>query len=238
MYSSNLASIVFFYHYHPKSNKRLEVFHKYLKPTLRKLCKDDQDNWDQYISQLLASNHVTPHLATAETHFFLIYGRDPNLPLHQLVEPIQSFLSNPESGQLNMEMHHLALAKTKITLDENRFKNALKRWIAFHLVFKLPKESTSKKQPGKWDMAWRAGYRVVHIKCDRHYLHMENQATGKTQACNVKDMVHEPLVELWNIDTHFGRAGKFINHPVVQTNSYICLIIRKHQHTKYSWNYK
>ena len=28
------------------------------------------------------SYRVTPNLATAETPFFLIYGRDPNLPLH------------------------------------------------------------------------------------------------------------------------------------------------------------
>ena len=28
------------------------------------------------------------------------------------------------------------------------------------------------------------------------------------------DVVLEPPVELWNIDTQFGRAGKFINHPV------------------------
>ena len=25
--------------YHPQSNGKLEVFHKYLKPTLKKLCK-------------------------------------------------------------------------------------------------------------------------------------------------------------------------------------------------------
>ena len=46
-----------------------------------------------------------------------------------------------------------------------------------------------------------------------HYLHIGNQATGKTRACKIKDVVHEPPVELWNIDTMFGRPGKFINHP-------------------------
>ena len=75
--------------YHPKSNGKLEVFHKYLKPTLKKLCKKDLSNWDKYINQVLASYRVTPNLATAETPFFLVYGRDPNLPLHQLLEPMQ-----------------------------------------------------------------------------------------------------------------------------------------------------
>ena len=50
------------------------------------------------------------------------------------------------------------------------------------------------------------------MKYDVQYLHIGNQATGKTQFCNVKDVVHKPTVKLWNIDTQFGRAGKFINH--------------------------
>ena len=73
------------------------------------------------------------------------------------------------------------------------------------------------KQLGKWDLKWRPGYRFVWIVCDRHFLHIENQATGKVWSCNVKDVVVEPPVELWNIDTQFGRAGKFINHPAEPT---------------------
>ena len=75
--------------YHPQSNQKLEVFHKYMKPTLKKLCEKDLSNWDKYINQVLSSYRVTPNLATAETPFFLFYGRDPNLPLHQLLEPMQ-----------------------------------------------------------------------------------------------------------------------------------------------------
>ena len=69
------------------------------------------------------------------------------------------------------------------------------------------------KQPGKWDLKWRAGYRIVHIEHNGHYLHIENQATGKTRLCNLKDVVYELPVELWNVNTTFGRAGKFINLP-------------------------
>ena len=67
--------------YYPPSNGKLEVFHKYLKATYKKLCEKDPDNWDKYINQVLASYHVTPHFAAAETPFFLVYGRHPNLPL-------------------------------------------------------------------------------------------------------------------------------------------------------------
>ena len=68
-------------------------------------------------------------------------------------------------------------------------------------------------QPGKWDLKWRPRYGNVQIEHNRHFLHIENQATGKVWSCNVKDVVLEPPVEFWNIDTQFGRAGKYINHP-------------------------
>ena len=47
----------------------------------------------------------------------------------------------------------------------------------------------------------------------KYYLHIGNQATGKIRLCNMKDVVHEPPVELWNVNTLFGRAWRFINHP-------------------------
>ena len=113
--------------YHPQSNRMLEVFHKYLKPSMEKLCEKDPSNWDKYINQVLASYRVTPNLATAETLFFLVYRRVPNLPLHRLLEPKQQFLGDLESGLLNLEAHHLAIAIAEKTLDENHFRTALKR---------------------------------------------------------------------------------------------------------------
>ena len=107
--------------YHPQSNGKLDVFHKYLKPTLKKLCEKDPTNWDKYLNQVLVSYRITPNLATAESPFFLVYGGYPNLPLHQLLEPMQHFLGDPDSGMLNVETYRLAPAIAKKTLDENRF---------------------------------------------------------------------------------------------------------------------
>ena len=89
--------------YQPQSNGKLEVFHKYLKPRLKKLCEKDPANWDKYLNQVLTSYRITPNLATAESPFLLVYGRDPNLPLHQLLEPMQHFLGDPDSGKLRLE---------------------------------------------------------------------------------------------------------------------------------------
>ena len=200
--------------YHSQSNGKIEVFQKYLKPTLKKLYEKDPSNWDKYINQVLASYRVTPNLFTAETPFFLVYGRDPNLPLHQILELMQHFLGDPDHGMLNLEAHRLALAIVKKTLDENCFRTALKTMDTQPPTFKIGDRVYFKnKQPGKWDLKWRPGYRIVQIECDGHFLHIENQTTGKLHSCNVKDVVLEPPVEFWNIDTQFGRCGKYVNHP-------------------------
>ena len=122
----------------------------------------DPSNWDKYLNQVIASYRVTPNLATAETPFFLVYGRDPNLPLHQLLEPMQYFLGDPGSGMLNLESHRLALAIAKKIWDENRFKMAQKTMDHTPPSFEIGDRVYFKnKQPGNWDLnarPWRPGY--------------------------------------------------------------------------------
>ena len=138
--------------YHPHSNGKLEVFQMYLKPTLKKLCEKDPTNCDKYLNQVLASYRITPNLATVESPFFLVYGRDPNLQLHQLLEPMQCFLGDPDSGMLNLETHRLALAIAKKTLDENRFTATQKTMARDKPAFQIGDHVYFKnKQPSKWD---------------------------------------------------------------------------------------
>ena len=109
---------------------------------------------------------------------------------------MQHFLGDPESSMLNLETHRLALAIAKKTLDENRFKTAQKTMardkpafhIGDHVYFK-------NKQPGKWDLKWRPRYRIVCIEHEGHFIHIKNQATGKTQSCNVTDIILEPPIQ-------------------------------------------
>ena len=127
---------------------------------------------------------------------------------------MQCFLGDPDSSMLNLETHRLALAIAKKTLDENSFKTAQKTMARDKPAFQIGYRVYFKnKQPGKWDLKWRPRYRIVCIECDRLFIHIENQATGKKQSCNVTDIILEPPIEFWDVDTQFGRAGKYINHP-------------------------
>ena len=119
---------------------------------------------------------------------------------------MQCFLGDPDSGKLNLETHRLALAIAKKTLDENQFTATQKTLARDKPAFQIGDCVYFKnKQPGKWDLKWRPGYRIVHIEHDGHFIHIENQATGKIQSCNITDIILEPPIEFWNVDTQFGR---------------------------------
>ena len=121
---------------------------------------------------------------------------------------MQHFLRNPDSGMLNLETHRLALAIAKKTLDENRFTASQKTMAQDKPALQVGDCVYFKnKQPGKWDLKWRPGYRIVCIEHDRHFIHIKNQATVKIQSCNVTDIILEPPIEFWNVDTQFSRAG-------------------------------
>ena len=127
---------------------------------------------------------------------------------------MQHFLGDPDSGKLNLETLRLTLAIAKKPLDKNRYTATQKMLARDKPAFQIGDCVYFKnKQPGKWDLNWRPGYRIVHIECDGHFIHIENQATGKIQSCNVKEIILEPPIEFWNIDTQFGRASHYINHP-------------------------
>ena len=122
---NNLASFMFSVsHATPKALENWRYSTRISSQHSKQLCDKDPDNWDQYLDKVLTSYCVPPHLTTGETPFFLIYGRDPHLPLHQLLESMQHSLGNSDSGCLNLEIHSLALAIAMKTLDENRFRNA------------------------------------------------------------------------------------------------------------------
>ena len=49
------------------------------------MCADDQDNWDDYDEQVLGTYRGVLNLTTGESPFFLVYGRDGNQAVHQLL---------------------------------------------------------------------------------------------------------------------------------------------------------
>ena len=79
--------------YHPASNGRIEGFHAFLKACIAKHVAP-QLEWDVLIPLAYAAYNCIPNEHSKESPFFLMFGRDPVLPLNTLLGPKMRYLGN------------------------------------------------------------------------------------------------------------------------------------------------
>ena len=79
--------------YHPASNGRIEGFHAFLKACISKHISP-QLEWDDLVSLAYAAYNFIPNEHSKESPFFLMFGRDPVLPLNTLLEPRIRYIGN------------------------------------------------------------------------------------------------------------------------------------------------
>ena len=79
--------------YHPSSNGRIEGFHAFLKACIAKNVAP-QLEWDVLIPLACAAYNFISNEHSKESPFFLMFGRDPVLPLNTLLGPKIRYLGN------------------------------------------------------------------------------------------------------------------------------------------------
>jgi hypothetical protein len=76
--------------YHPQTDGLVERFNGTLENLLAKFGNDHQDNWDDLLPYVLSAYRTSLHEATGDTPFYLLYGRDPYLPVDIASHAIRS----------------------------------------------------------------------------------------------------------------------------------------------------
>ena len=79
--------------YHPASNGRIEGFHAFLKACVSKHISPHLE-WDDLVPLACAAYNFIPNEHSKESPFFLMFGRDPVLPLNTLLEPKIRYMGN------------------------------------------------------------------------------------------------------------------------------------------------
>ena len=82
--------------YRPQSNGRIESFHYFLKVCIAKHIAP-QLEWDDIVPLACAAYNFLPNEHSRESPFFLMFGRDPLLPLTKLLKPKIRYLGNDEN---------------------------------------------------------------------------------------------------------------------------------------------
>ena len=81
--------------YHPQSNGRIEGFHLFLKACMAKHISPGLE-WDEVCPIATAAYNFLPNEHARESPFFLMFGRDPRIPLTEALRPRLRYLGNDD----------------------------------------------------------------------------------------------------------------------------------------------
>ena len=81
--------------YHPQSNSRIDGFHLFLKACMAKHISPGLE-WDEVCPIAMAAYNFLPNEHARESPFFLMFGRDPRIPLTEALKPRLRYLGNDE----------------------------------------------------------------------------------------------------------------------------------------------
>ena len=105
--------------YTPRSNGKTENFNKFLRASIRKLCQADNAAWDQVLDQILFSYRCCPHTSTGEAPYTFLYFRDPPIPIHRFIQPMESYKGDNFLGK-QIEQSRVTLSIAAKILERMR----------------------------------------------------------------------------------------------------------------------
>ena len=148
--------------YHPASNSKIEGFHAFFKVCIA-IHVVPQLEWDALIPLTCATYNFIPNEHSKESPFFLMFGRDPVLPLNTLLSPKIRNLGN-DINVLSLEalknMFEIAATNSKMAREKGDPENN-------PLPTKLQPGDTVLVQnhtKGPFDPKYVGDYRVVAVR--------------------------------------------------------------------------
>ena len=148
--------------YHPQSNGRIEGFHHFLKACMSKHISKTME-WDEVVHLATAAYNFFPNEHSRESPFFLMFGRDPRIPLNTLLQPKIRYMGTDDnilSLEALQRIYYMVAENLKLA-RERQTKQKL-----YHPI-KLKNEDMvmiKTHADGQFQPVYKGYYRIVSFK--------------------------------------------------------------------------
>ena len=203
--------------YHPAGNGIVERMHKTLKTMISHFTSEHQYNWDETLPFALLAYRNQIHEATKETPFYLMFGRDMELPVHLTIRDKKvrydmDDYGNQLIGKLQ-HAHHQAQRNIEKSIEKRCEKHNSRRlrrsYTIGDLVYlKLP-SLPGKNLARKFLPKWKGLYRILEKK---------GPVTFKIKEVNGKkvQMVHADRLKLFKGEQDLERVQENLTDNELQ----------------------
>ena len=199
--------------YHPQSNGRIEGFHHFLKSCMTKHISTTME-WDQVVHLATAAYNFFPNEHSKESPFFLMFGRDPRVPLNTLLTPKIRYMGTEEnilSLEALQRIYHLVaenlkMAKERLHKDQQAYPTKLKT--EDMVMIKTHAE-------GQFQPIYKGYYRIVSFKGNQvQVIPVEG---GKPHLVHITDVKYimpvDSIIPHLPLPNQFGRMSKYNLNP-------------------------
>ena len=195
--------------YHPQSNGRIEGFHHFLKSCMTKHISTTME-WDQVVHLATAAYNFFPNEHSKESPFFLMFGRDPRVPLNTLLTPKIRYMGTEEnilSLEALQRIYHLVAENLKIAkerLHKNQQAYPTKLKTEDMVMIKTHAE-------GQFQPIYKGYYRIVSFKGNQvQVIPVEG---GKPHLVHITDVKYimpvDSIIPHLPLPNQFGRMSKY-----------------------------
>ena len=181
--------------YHPRSNGRIERLHRVWNMMASKHVDNDPRSWDKLVPSVLFAIRTSVNESSKYSPFYLLYNREPILPLDTLLRPRFKYLGD-DFHETVMERQHEAFRiaqkeRKRAVQRQQKYHNRRARKIDFEPHD--PVYLFNNNKSNKWSKRWIPYYRIMKKNSEVNYT-IKNILDGTTRD------VHTELLKPASID--------------------------------------
>ena len=177
--------------YHPQGNAKVERSHRTLHDRLSKMMEGQLDSWDVVLNQALCALRCQPSKTTRASPFSILYGRQPTLPIDNILKPRRKYMGEDffemaleNQHKMFMQVYKNSRKAKKEQAEYTDKKNNCKEVnfkVGDHVYYKNHSKSN------KLESNWKTHYIIVKQTSPVSFV-IRNQLTAKTAKAHANSL--------------------------------------------------